>query len=71
MAKGGTIQYGIEFNVRKDGLNDIKTELNKFMTSLQQIQNQAKQAKILGNLDKDLEQACQEAKKLEGILNAS
>ena len=71
MARSGKIAYDIEFNVKNENLKNIKQELNSLIGSLQKIQQNATQAKILGSLDKELEMAAKEAEKLSGVINSS
>ena len=71
MARSGKIAYDIEFNVKNENLKNIKQELNSLIGSLQKIQQNAAQAKILGSLDKELEMAAKEAEKLSGVINSS
>ena len=57
---GGTIKYGIQFDVNKSGLNQLTK-------SFQEIQNLSKK----NPLDENLKKAASTAKELEGILNKS
>ena len=71
MAKGGTIEYGIKFNVENNGLKSIKAEFNELVRSLQAIQAKAQSASMTGHIDEELKKAGNEAQKLLGILNSS
>ena len=71
MAKGGTVEYGIRFNVENNGLKNVKTEFAELARSLQAIQNQAKTANVTGHIDENLKKAGEEAQKLLNILNSS
>lgn len=57
---GGTIKYGVQFDVNKNGLNQLTK-------SFQEIQNLSKK----NPLDENLKKAASTAKELEGILNRS
>lgn len=58
------IQFQVGYNVDKTGLNELKT-------SLQEIQQQASQAKATGGLTNELKTAAQSAQQLENILNSA
>ena len=64
MARGGTINYDVKFNVDKAGLNDLKRQLLD-------IRLEAAQAKLSGKLTEDLQNASKAASQLEDILNES
>lgn len=59
MAKGGTIEYGIKFNLDKNGIENIKTALRNIQKELQQ------------NESMDFSKSIQGIKDLENILNSS
>ena len=55
---GGTIKYGIQFDINKSGLNQLTK-------AFQEIQNLSKK----NPFDDNLKKAASTAKELEGILN--
>ena len=59
MAKGGTVEYGIKFNLDKNGIENIKTALRNIRKELQQ------------NESMDFSKSIQGIKDLENILNSS
>ena len=70
MAKGGTIEYGIKFNVDKSSLSAIQSELQ----AIQRITTAdfaKKNGMPFGDAQKQLTEICESAKQLQHILNES
>lgn len=40
MAKGGTIEYGVRFNVDQSSLSTLRTEINRMAKELQEMSTQ-------------------------------
>lgn len=63
MAKGGTIEYGVRFNVDQGSLSSLRTEINRMVKELQEMSTQ-----------KDLfidEKTVKNVQTLQKVLNSS
>ena len=71
MANGGTLRYGVKFDIDSNELKNLKFELEELKKSLLEIKNQTSQSLTGATLAKDFQEAAEAAKKLENIINSS